>query len=846
MSDEHKWLRLIGIRTKGRLNPPRLQNVFISLRLGKANQVTDNILSWSQIFQSKAENDKRIAILGDPGAGKTTLMDYLALSFSEEGIHPIAQQLGNPAPIFVRLREVSSEKSLMDLIANPGLMRATPKGYFERLLRNGKCVVLLDGLDEVLNQEQHDQVVREMKQLTHDFPTNWFIITCRIAGWQDQLPNFRRYEVRSLDDDEVRNFITAWYQEVYRSNTLDEKGEKASAQEQRDAEKKALLNAHQQANALWISLRKNSGLLKVARTPLILSLITLVHFVRQTELPRGRAQLYQRCLDILLEEWDLEDKRLQIENRPSLGDKLIALKQIAFHFASNEILEMDTGGLETIISPLMPNFNVKVSEKDFIQHIYERSGVLVETRIGCYGFAHRALQDYLTASHISENELDDLLLRYTGEEPWHEVIRITAGLVRPSKRAEQLLNSLLLQDVGDAYSLALAGWSLGEDVQVSAKTRKTIRERLLKALKETDQGEEFARLHSALVSADGQVAQRWIREAITGRDPALRERVFGLLPDLPPQDFQPITPVLVSLLESKDEATDVRVQAARALGQIRGEPDRTVWRALDDARKDGGVLSQAATWAWCMLGWYEELGLVKVTAGDFLMGSDSGRSNEKPPHELYLPTFFIGKAPVSVAEFRTFVEETEYQVGRKDSLKGRTNHPVRYVTWDESRAYAEWKNMTLPSEAEWEKAARGTDGRIYPWGNEWQVDFANTEEYWKGRGGGLGVKILRAREGTTAIGSFSPQGDSPYGCVDMSGNVWEWTRTIWNEENFKYPYLSDDGRENMEKIAPRVLRGGSFLNCEVDARCACRHWVNPNHRHNDLGFRVVVSPVLPS
>ena len=189
----------------------------------------------------------------------------------ELGEPGVAGEIKNPIPIYIRLRDISAEKSLMDLIEKTDLTRKTPKGYFERLLNNGKCVVLLDGLDEVLDQDHHLQVVKEIKQLTHDHPKNWFIITCRIAGWQDQLPNFRLYEVRPLADEEIRSFINAWYREVYRSNALDNKGEKASEQEQKDAEEKALKKAKLQSKALWRSLRQNSGLLKIARKHLILS-----------------------------------------------------------------------------------------------------------------------------------------------------------------------------------------------------------------------------------------------------------------------------------------------------------------------------------------------------------------------------------------------------------------------------------------------------------------------------------------------------------------------------------------------------------------------------------------------
>ena len=241
--------------------------------------------------------------------------------------------------------------------------------------------------------------------------------------------------------------------------------------------------------------------------------------------------------------------------------------------------------------------------------------------------------------------------------------------------------------------------------------------------------------------------------------------------------------------------------------------------------------------------------MVHIPAGPFTMGSTEQHvaaigmgsgleewfNNELPQHTVNLQAYAIGKYPVTNAEYQAFVRSSGREAPRgwegEEFPEGKANHPVVLVTWQDAVVYCRWLQQQtgdvymLPSEAEWEKAARGSaDARIYPWGDLFKMHSCNTKE---------------ARIGhTVPVGQYSPQGDSPYGCVDMSGNVWEWTRSHLKD----YPYSYQDGREDLEAgdDVARVMRGGSFLDLQADARVSFRIRLDPYLRNFDLGFRVAL------
>lgn len=235
--------------------------------------------------------------------------------------------------------------------------------------------------------------------------------------------------------------------------------------------------------------------------------------------------------------------------------------------------------------------------------------------------------------------------------------------------------------------------------------------------------------------------------------------------------------------------------------------------------------------------------MVLVPAGEFLMGSSDLELEvflrthpswklewldiEQPQHRVTLDDFYIDKTEVTNAEYKRFVDATGHPPPRHwengEIPAGQENYPVVNVHLpDDAQAYAAWAGKRVPTEAEWEKAARGTDGRIYPWGNDWDPEKANV----------LGSKY----NGPAPVGSY-PEGASPYGALDMAGNVWEWC-SDWYAADY---YVSSPLRnpQGPSEGDFRVVRGGSWFDPPEYARCAFRYGLYPRRLFPIRGFRCV-------
>ena len=740
-----------------------------------------------------------LAVIGGAGSGKSTLLTYLAAELAHSartGAPPpfaLPQNVRALVPLLIPLRYLREYMQLCQ--TSPSLRLSDPRAgtlagfiawylkgrsalleasadFFDRLLRGGGCLLMLDGLDEVVSRAERGRVRQQVEDLiTDSYPGNRVIVTARESGYRENAvfgDDFVRLDVQRLSDAQIGALVQNWCTLLYPDDAA------ARANE--------LTTAIETIN----NLRADRDLPPLVSTPLMTTMVVSVKW-GEAELPRERARLYEACVKVILQAQYLrEDTARQElvewggaweEQREWLAWLALAMQRSGRAGAAvSEQFVRDT--LTSIVAP--------DALDQFLQAVRLRGG-LFEERAELFQFVHLTFQEFLAARLLAkERQTAFAQIRQVIAEPWwRETLLLTYGFAQMDHPpfARQYLDWLSGLD-GDAH---LAGVELAGA-----------------ALLELEKPQPEARTRQARRLADS---------------------LFAVPQDAPVR---------------------VRARAGDTLAR------------LEDPR--AGVLT-CAQMEFCF-----------VPQGAFRMGSDKTRDagaddDEQPAHTLALPAFWLARFPVTVAQWNEFVVQSGHKPADEDSLRGLANHPVWYVTWHEALAFCKWLNenwsahlpqgyrLRLPSEAEWEKAARGgieipgapsmqtlknglalsgalpmnpnpMPERIYPWGDWFDADKANVN----------GTKI-----GTTnSVGIFRV-GASVYGCEELSGNVWEWTRSLYD---FKYPYVPSDGRENLKASDndARVVRGGSFLDIDWNPRCALRLRVFPGDLYYYPGFRVVASP----
>jgi formylglycine-generating enzyme required for sulfatase activity len=782
----------------------------------------------------RLDESPRLVLLGEAGSGKSIFINFVGYCLAGELLEdpsanlglltaPLRDEQGKAGgtlqlwrhgallPLRIVLRDFAarlagSQKrkgaAALTSYIQENLDRASLSGFFpllEKMLLQGQVLLLLDGLDEVPEADgQREQVWEVIDDFLRSFGGCRALLTCRTYSYRNQRLKLRDFDEATLapfSRGQIRDFVVRWYSSMVPLGRI-------------DAE-----SVEGKVRSLCQTILNNDRLLALAQRPLLLTLIVSLHVLRGKTLPEEREHLYECATDLLLDLWE---QRLIVRSRgdlvlvqPSLSQFLVVGREKVLHALEALAYEMHMNQLELTGTADLPERvlvhrlldlcpHQEIPPAKLVEYLEERSGILVPAPTGGYTFPHRTFQEYLAARHLSVLEFPGLIADLARKDPnrWREVV-LLAGTKRARDSASsvwQLVDELCWREPDDPASGLEDAWGAQLAGQILTESIDLIRPREAHSPKQ-------------------ERLRRW----------------------------------LCTLLRDSRFPTAERILAGNVLAR------------LGDCRFTQNFWSLPAD---------SSLGFIEIPAGSFLMGTKEEASpydEESPQHSVDLPTFYIARYPVTVQQFREFVRDCRWEEADTRCLLGPANHPVTYVSWFDAIAYCKWLteklkaslaspslgtvdwfkaqglqeviaggrlSVSLPSEAEWERAARDTDARIFPWGEQAGPERANSKE--------AGVST------TSPVGCF-PLGASLCGCEDMSGNVWEWTRTVYGE----YPYPSGaearsilDGLSNA-RVRTRgvgflVLRGGSYTKSFRDLRCANRNGDIPEHIYADTGFRIVL------
>jgi len=582
---KHKDLKLVGVQAHAKLP---LEDVFVSLRMkvdrtlypSLIPQVTEdfereNHISTSDRTLSIGElmrAAQKTVILGDPGSGKTTLLQYIALTFARERAgerkfrrRGIVKQRLNVRrwrlPVLVPLRAVSSSGKFENW---PQLLQISPylqypQGYFERQLERGRCVLLLDGLDETKTAEDQRSIGKAISDLASPpYSGNQMIVTCRQAGWRDFMPSeFARVEVRDFSAEETDSFIHYWYDAVERSMTVGDEAEL----ERKLRQERAL----ERATDLISVLARNPRVRRLARNPLLLSIIAIVHRTRVV-LPRQRAKLYRECVELLLEQWDVA-RGIQIDDTGlSLDQKMSIMRDIAYALQESGRPQATRKQLERIIQAqlaLMGKVSADVSR--LLNLLEERSGLIAERSIDALSFAHLTFQEYLAAQAIAGDSarVAGLLSPSRLFDPkWLEVALLYVGVVEDATEFIQAVYSPEDEDIFRTR-LRLAVRCLNDAVKVDP----TLRMRLVQELASASSTAEFDLLKKEVAEVARAIDSEELVEAFRRSAGVGRETEVVAFADGDRQ-WQDNT----LLVQLKNTDPKIRIRAMERLGNVLSDP----------------------------------------------------------------------------------------------------------------------------------------------------------------------------------------------------------------------------------------------------------------------------------
>ncbi|MGD9325028.1 MAG: SUMF1/EgtB/PvdO family nonheme iron enzyme, partial [Desulfobacterales bacterium] len=613
--------------------------------------------------QSEKRGQRGMVILGDPGSGKTTHLKRLLLwclrdSHQDIGLSP------DMLPVFLPLRELKDLKHGLDTFIQNQLNSPhlnTPQGFGERLLQRGNLLFLLDGLDEVANEKQREQVAGWIRDALKVHRSCRFVVTCRFAGYIQKArlgEHFLEMHLRPLTEAQVEVFVHNWYKIV----------EKGLAKDPDQAEGIAVEKADSLVQRLREQDFRARRVFELTRNPLLLTNICLVHRHRGS-LPRKRARLYEECIDVLLEHWR-GAKGLKVGVTAQEGRRVLQPAALWLHG--------EEGRTRAKASELAPHVEPALeavswaggTAENFLRTIRDESGLLTGWDIDNYGFMHLGFQEYLAAREIrsrafEEPEVLQDLASHFGESWWQEVALLLLALEDPSLFVPYMLE--VLKQPAVAEYPELVDLCLDDAAEISPKPFEEL-----------------------LIKTPGKSKPLWARQLV-----ALR-----VLERLKPEAVEKLQSELL-----QHPSADIR----------RWFQDKAVQATFDLITADlGGYELVRIPGGEFMMGSPEseedrhesESPLHAVVVKDYFLGRYPVTNEE---YGRFLNDNPDGPEPAYWAD-REF---------------NQPRQPVVGVSWEDAQRYAEWAGLRLAREAEWEYACRaGTQTRYYTGDTEKDLDRA--------------------------------------------------------------------------------------------------------------------------